>query len=78
MNLLGVEVLVATESFDLLLGFDVIKLGELQKKESEVRFFRHSSTAITINKPDVTVEFNQHKKIWVASWKWSIANCVAK
>ncbi len=27
--------------------------------------------AITINKPDFHAEFDQNKKIWIVSWKWS-------
>ena len=28
--------------------------------------------AVTIDKPDFHSEFDQNKKIWVVSWKWSV------
>ena len=74
-----VEVLVADGKllgFDLLLGFDIIKKlgGVYTTRDGTVSFpqlNRPVCAAITIDKPDFNAEFNQNKKIWVGSWKWS-------
>ena len=76
---IDVEVLVADRKllgFNLLLGFDIIKQlgGVYMTREGTVSFpqlDRPVCTAITINKPDFHAEFDQNKKIWVVSWKWS-------
>ena len=73
------EILVADGKllgFNLLLGFDIIKkLGKVyMTRDGTVSFpplARPVCTAITINKPHFHAEFDQNKKIWVVSWKWS-------
>ena len=76
---IDVEVLVADGKllgFDLLLGFDIIKKlgGVYMTRDGTVSFpqlDRPVCVAITIDKPDFHAEFDQNKKIWVVSWKWS-------
>ena len=76
---INVEVLVADGKllgFDLLLGFDIIKKlgGVYMARDGTVSFpqlDRPVCVAITINKPDFHAEFDQNKKIWIVSWKWS-------
>ena len=62
--------------FYLLLGFDIIKKlgGVCVTSNGTVSFpqlHQPSCAAITINEPDFHVEYDQSKKIWVASWKWA-------
>ena len=76
---IDVEVLVADGKllgFDLLLGFYIIKKlgGVYMTKDGTVSFpqlDRPLCAAITIDKPDFHAEFDQNRKIWVVSWKWS-------
>ena len=76
---IDVEVLVTDGKllgFDLLLGFDIIKkLGGVYMTRdgmvSSSQFDRPVCVAITFDKPDFHAEFDQNKKIWVVSWKWS-------
>ena len=74
----NVEVLVADRKllgFDLLLGFDIKKLRVVyMTREGTVSFSQIDipvCAAITIDKLDFHAEFDQNKKIWVVSWKWS-------
>ena len=58
--------------FDLLLGIDMIKeLEGMHLTESgEVRFGNlNKCAAISIDKPDFSVTFNQNTKAWTALWK---------
>lgn len=63
-----------TLGFDLLIGMNVIKeLWEVGITPSyAVEFFDRKLSlcaALTIEGPDFSVEFNQKKKAWMASWK---------
>ena len=77
--LIDVEGLVADGKllgFNLLLGFDIIKKlgGVYMTRDGTVSFpqlDRFVYAAITIDKLDFYAEFDQNKKIWVVSWKWS-------
>ena len=56
--------------FNLLLGFHIIKkLGGVYMTRDGTMSF--PPLDITIDKPDFHAEFDQNKKIWVESWKWS-------
>ena len=76
---IAVEVLVADGKLlglDLLLGFDIIKKleGVYMTRDGTVSFPQLVGpvcAAITIDKPDFIAEFDQNKKIWVVSRKWS-------
>ena len=76
---IDVEVLVADGKlleFDLLLGFDIIKKlgGVYMTRDGTVSFpqlDRPVCAAVAIDKPDFHAEFDQNKKIWFVSWKWS-------
>ena len=76
---INIEVLVTDRKllgFDLLFGFDIIKKlgGENMTRDGTVSFpqlDRPVCMAITIDKPDFHAEFDQNKKIWAVSWKWS-------
>ena len=76
---IDVEVLGADRKllgFDLLLGFDIIKKlgGVYMTRDGMVSFpqlDRPVCAAITIKKLNFHAEFDQNKKIWVMTWKWS-------
>ena len=62
--------------YDLLLGLNVIRqLGGIAMSDtSEVRFPQHERlmcAAITHDKPDFHTEYDEAKRVWTASWKWS-------
>ena len=60
----------------LLLGLDAItQLSEMvMSGSSEVRFPQHGTlicAAITLDEPEFHAEYDEDKRIWTASWKWS-------
>ena len=60
---------------DLLLGVNtIVKLGGVHISVSgEVSFAAENvphRASITINEPDFSATFNQHRHIWTAMWKW--------
>ena len=62
--------------FDLLLGLNAIRqLGGMAMSDtSEVRFpqrKRLMCAAITLDEPDFHGEYDEAKRVWTASWKWS-------
>lgn len=71
-----IDILLATKSllgFKFLIGFVVIKyLGKQNINGSgAVRFIQHSVSIRASLTSDFTVQFDQHKKICVATWKRS-------
>ena len=76
---IDVKVMVADGKLlglNLLLGFDITKKlgGVYMTRDGTVSFpqlDRPVCTAIAIEKPDFHAEFDQNKKIWVVSQKWS-------
>ena len=62
--------------YDLVLGIDAIRMlggisvwpsGEIRISGGQIP----KCAAITINKPDFTVTFDQESQAWIAAWKWS-------
>ena len=62
--------------YDLLLGIDAIRAlggvalwpsGQIRIGSGQVP----KCAAITINKPDFTVTFDQQSQAWIMAWKWS-------
>lgn len=70
INVLVVEIELL--GFDLHFEMDIIKkLVGVYITELDVRFCNPPiCAAININEPNFSAEFNQHTKIWTASWKW--------
>ena len=75
-NPIKIHVLVVDSKllgFDILLRIDIIKqLGGVYITElGKIRFFNQPiCAAIEINELDFGAKFNQHTKVWTASWKW--------
>ena len=75
----AVRALVVDEDlfgYDLLLGLNAIKqLGGMTMSDTgEVRFpqrERLMCAAITFDEPDFHAEYDEAKRIWTTSWKWS-------
>ena len=62
--------------YDLLLGLDVIRQlgGMAMSGICKVKFPQHETlicAAITLDGPDFHTEYDEGKRIWTASWKWS-------
>ena len=62
--------------YDLLLGLNAIRqLGGMAMSDTgEVRFpqrERLMCAAITLDEPDFRAEYDEAKRVWTASWKWS-------
>ena len=62
--------------YDLLLGLSAIRqLGGMAMFDTgEVRFpqrERLMCVAITLDEPDFRAEYDEVKRVWTASWKWS-------
>ena len=75
----AVQALVVDEAlfgYDLLLRLNAIRQlgGMTMSATGEVKFpqcERLMCAAITLNKPDFHAEYNEAKRVWTASWKWS-------
>ena len=62
-------------SFDLLLGYDAIRaLGGVHITQMGAVQFQEKTlvcTALRIDQPDFSVEFDPHQKAWIVLWRWS-------
>ena len=73
---MDVEILIVDGQllhFDLLFGIAMIKvLGGVHRTESSEACFGNLNrcATISINEPNLSVMFNQNKKVWTVSWKW--------
>ena len=62
--------------YDLLLGLNAIRQlgGMIMSATGEVKFpqrERLMCAAITLDEPDFHAEYDETKRVWTASWKWS-------
>ena len=62
--------------YDLLLGLNAIRQldGMAMSDTNEVKIplrERLMCAAITLDKPDFHAEYDEAKRVWTASWKWS-------
>ena len=75
----AVRALVVDEAlfgYDLLLGLNAIRQlgGMTMSTTGEVKFpqrERLMCAAITLDEPDFHAEYDEAKRVWTASWKWS-------